>query len=313
MASYNGEKYISKQIDSLLAQTFRDFRLYIHDDSSTDDTLQIIKKYAEKYPDKIFVKQNDENTGGSKYNNLNMMIEYKDDYILLCDQDDIWLPDKIEKSFIKIKEMEKEYGSSTPVLVHTDLTVVNDDLDVISSSYEKMSHKDFEKTRLNYVAALNNAAGCTMIYNRALAELIFAVPASFVMHDWWLTLTAVVYGKMAALKEPTVFYRQHEGNVKGAKKVLSPGYIFYVLTHLKTMSDLINDSYTQADSFVRLHHDKMTKENLELLTAYASIPTLSRLKRIWTVFKYKTFMHGAARKVMQILFLLGNKRQIAKK
>ena len=304
MAAYNGEKYISRQIESLLEQTYREFKIYIRDDRSSDNTYKILKEYAEKYPGFIFVEQNEENTGGTKKNFLGMMIDHKNDYVMLCDQDDVWKPDKIEKSLKLIQEMEKEYGSSVPVLVHTDLTVVNNDLDVISSSYAKMSNKDFCKTSLNYVVALNNVGGCTAIYNRALADLFTAVPESLIMHDWWLSLTAAVYGKIVALKESTILYRQHAGNEKGAKKVLSPSYIYYVLTNLKAMKNLVNESYTQANSFIHLFHARLSEENLELLTAYASIPHLSRKKRLQTVFKYKTFMHGTARKIMQIAFLL---------
>jgi len=308
MAAYNGEKYITRQIESILSQTCRDFKLYIRDDRSTDNTLKIIQDYADKNPGIIFIKQNNENTGGTKKNFLDMMIDIKDDYIMLCDQDDIWLPDKIEKSLKLIREMEREHGSSTPVLVHTDLTVVNNNLDVISSSYKKMSGKNFNKTSLNHVVALNNIAGCTAMYNRALADFFQDVPDFFVMHDWWLSLTAAVYGKIASLKESTILYRQHEGNEKGAKKVLSPGYVFYVLTNLKTMAGLIDDSYAQAGSFVDLHREKLSEEQLKLLAAYASIPGLSRVKRLQTVFKYKTFMHGTARKVMQVIFLLVNRK-----
>jgi len=307
MAAYNGEKHISRQIESLLEQTYRDFKLYIRDDRSTDNTFTIIKEYAEKYPGIFFIEQNEVNTGGTKKNFLGMMIDHKNDYLMLCDQDDVWKPDKIETSLKLIKEVEKEHGSSTPVLVHTDLTVVNDDLGVISSSYAKMSNKDFNKTSLNYVVALNNVGGCTAIYNRALADLLTAVPESFVMHDWWLSLTAAVYGKIGSLGESTILYRQHAGNEKGAKKVLSPGYIYYVLTNLKTMKNLVNESYTQANSFIHMNRDRLSEENLELLTAYASIPHLSRLKKLHTVFKYKTFMHGTARKIMQIAFLLGKR------
>ena len=305
LATYNGERYIAEQIESLLVQSFQDFKLYICDDRSTDNTFSIISNYAAKNPGKIFVSQNEENAGGAKYNFLEMMATHKDDYVMLCDQDDVWMPDKIEKSLAKIKELEVEFGSSVPMLVHTDLSVVDNDLNVISPSYEKMSNKDFSITSLNFVVTMNNVAGCTAIYNRALADLIQATPDFIVMHDWWLSLLAAAFGKIGVVSEPAVLYRQHGDNDRGAKRVLSFKYIFFVLTHLKKMAAMIDDSYKQAGSFLKLYCDKLSKEKSELICAYASIPDLSRAAKLRTVMKYKTFMYGFSRKAAQIVILLG--------
>ena len=307
LAAYNGEKYITGQIESLLLQTYQDFKLYIRDDKSTDSTFSIALKYASENPGKVFAESNETNTGEARFNFIEMMIDLKDDYIMLCDQDDVWQPDKIEKSLDTIQALEDKHGRDTPLLVHTDLNVVNDNLDVISSSYEKMSNKDFRKTSLSFAVTMNNAAGCTIIYNRALGNLIQAKPGFIVMHDWWLTLTAAAFGKIGVISEPTVLYRQHDDNSKGAKKVLSPGYILFVLKNIKTMASMINDSYKQAGSFLETFKDKLTGDQLELLKAYASIPGLSRVKKLRTVFKYKTFMHGVARKTAQLMILLGHR------
>jgi len=317
LATYNGEKYIAGLIESLLSQTIRDFKLYIRDDKSTDDTYTIITGYAEKHPEKIFVSQNEENVGGAKYNFMEMMIDHKDDYVMLCDQDDVWLPDKIEKSLNKIREIEQgierendpESYTTNPVMVHTDLVVVEENLNVISSSYEKMSNKDFEKTSLNFVVTMNNAAGCTIIYNRALADLIQAMPEFIVMHDWWVSLIASAFGRIGAIHIPMVLYRQHEDNESGAKKVLSLKYIYYVLKNLKKMSLMIDDSYEQAGVFLRIYEDLLSADKQKLLRAYSSIPYYSRRKRFQTVKKYKTYMHGFARKVAQRMILMRNREK----
>jgi len=183
LASYNGENYIAEQIESLLAQTEKDFKLFIRDDKSTDETFSIAQGYERKYPGKIFAMQNSENTGGAKRNFIKMMIEHKDEYVMLCDQDDVWLPDKIEKSLEKIREMEEYYGTSMPILVHTDLKVVDEGLNVISHSYEAMANTSFKNNALRNLLTMNIAAGCTALYNRALADIIQAEPSYFVIHD----------------------------------------------------------------------------------------------------------------------------------
>lgn len=303
LTTYNGEKYIAEQIESLLSQTFQEFKLYICDDRSTDGTYDIISNYAQSNSGKIFVVRREKNTGGSKYNFMKMMQDHKGDYVMLCDQDDVWLPDKIEKSYAMMKEMENEHGATMPILIHTDMTVVDENLEMISQSYEKMARKDFTKHSAEFVVTMNNTTGCTAMYNRSLAELIRAEPGYFVMHDWWLTLIAATMGKIGVVKEPTILYRQHGSNDSGAKNVISAGYIYYVMTHLRKMAGMIQDSYRQAGSFLEQYKNDINKKDLELFEAYSSMVGLSAFKKLRIILKYKTLMTGFARKTMQIVLL----------
>jgi glycosyltransferase involved in cell wall biosynthesis len=308
LASYNGEKYIKEQIESLLAQTMQDFKLFINDDRSTDGTFAIISKYAEMYPEKITASQNEGNSGGAKHNFMKMMIKHKDDYIMLCDQDDVWLPEKIEKSLKKIREMEALYGKGTPLMSYADLAVTDENLNVIAPSYQKMSNKCFSKNAVRNLLTMNVAAGCTQIYNRALADLFSAEPVFMEAHDWWAALTVSVFGKADTVPEPVILYRQHGNNDIGAKKTLSFRYILYVVKNLDKMTGIINGSYRQAGSLLQLYGPILSEAQKEMLGAYASVPSLSRMGRLGTVFKYKTFMHGTARKTAQIMILLKERR-----
>jgi len=304
LPTYNGEKYIAEQIESLLSQTFQDFIVYIRDDRSSDKTYSIIQEFAGKNPGKFIISRNEKNTGESKINYFNMMIDHKDDYVMLCDQDDVWLPDKIEKSLKKIREAEGIYGLQTPMLVYTDLTVVNENLKITAHSYEKTANKNFEKNSINSAVTMNNAAGCTSIYNRALAEKITGIPEFYVMHDWWIYLTASCLGKPCVIRESTILYRQHGDNDSGAKNVLSLNYIRNILSNLNKPASMINDSYRQAGAFLKMYKNDLTGEKAELLYSYASLSKASRIKKIRTIIRYKTFLHGIARKVFQIIILL---------
>ena len=301
LAAYNGEKYITGQIESLLSQTYRDFRLYIRDDKSTDGTFSIISEFAADNPGMIFAETNETNTGEARFNFIKMLIDFKDDYIMLCDQDDVWLPDKIEKSLKMIKTLEDKHGRDTPLLVHTDLKVVNDDLDVISSSYEKMSNKDFRKTSLNSTVTMNNAAGCTIIYNRALGNLIRAKPGFIVMHDWWLTLTAAAFGKTGVISEPTVLYRQHDDNELGANRRTPSAHLLHKVFNFGEVKETLERTYRQADSFLILYKAMLTPNDMALITAYASIPHKRKMEKVRILFRYKTWKNGFIRKFAQIL------------
>lgn len=307
LACYNGERYIEEQIESLLNQTFSDFKLFIRDDKSTDATYPLICEYAKRYPEKIFVSQNRENTTNAKYNFINMMTEHKDDYVMLCDQDDVWLPDKIEKSLAKIRELESQYGKSVPLLVHTDLKVVDKDLNVISPSYVKMSKTDFGKNALNNLLTRNVAAGCTQIYNRTLADLLYAAPDFIIIHDWWTTLIASAFGKIQAVRESTILYRQHENNSIGAKKTYSFAHLRYRLTNHKKWRKTYNDTYKQAESLLNMYRGRLSREQSALLSDYASMPERSAWGKLRVLSRHRAFMYGI-RKFGQIFIILTEKR-----
>ena len=134
LAAYNGEKYIARQLESLLEQTCQDFTLRICDDCSTDRTADIIYHYAKRYPNKIVFTVNEKNSGSAAFNFFKLLQNSTADYVMFCDQDDVWFKDKVELSLEKIRQAEDNYGSGTPILLHTDLTVTDGELNTISPS-----------------------------------------------------------------------------------------------------------------------------------------------------------------------------------
>ena len=301
LAAYNGEKFIREQIDSLLAQTVQDFKLFVSDDRSTDSTDAILRDYARAWPEKIFVSRRQENTGSPKHNFTRMMIEHKSDYVMLCDQDDVWLPDKIEKSLREMQAMERLYGSDLPIAITTDLSVVDAELRLIAESCARFMNGDGVKTSLSSVIVQCPLTGCTAMYNRALADLIRAEPDYMVMHDWWLALAASAFGKIGRIPEPTVLYRQHGENNTGAKNMRSLKFIVYKMTHSEEMKSAIDNTYTQARSFLEVYRDDLLEHQRQLLETYISVPGMNKWKRARTIWKLRTLKQGVKRKVAQFI------------
>ena len=304
LASYNGEKYISEQIESLLNQTYKDFIIYITDDCSTDGTYEIEKEFEQKYPEKIRLKKRDKNSGNAKFNFFDMMYEHRnDEYIMLCDQDDVWKKNKIEETYKKIKSVEKKYGKNTPVLVHTDLTVVDEKLNVISQSYKKMMYANYDRTALNNIIIQNTVTGCTAMYNNALAKLLRPVDGYFEMHDWWLAVMASAFGKIEHLDIQTIFYRQHKNNSVGVRNMRS---IKFVINYMKKVSEIkwaLNITYMQSESFYAAYGDILSKEQKKLLIEYCKIPEMKKLKKIYTIFNLNTFKNGLVRNIGYIIYI----------
>ena len=300
MASYNGEKYIAEQIESVMQQTEQDFVLYINDDCSTDNTYHIASQYAQKRPDKIILTQNAKNTGNPKFNFIQMMIRRRDNYLMCCDQDDIWLPEKIATALAKMRDMEKKYGEATPLLVHTDLTVVDESLQLIAPSFKTMIGTA-EIHELRELLLQNNVTGCTVIYNRALAEYLTRQPSDFVMHDWWLALVAMCFGKTGYIGEPMILYRQHSNNMMGAQNVKQLQSKFDRLSQPGKIHDNLYEFYRQCGSFLDTYNTLLSDEQRDLFSVVSQLPEKRKAQRIITFYRMRLFRKGFLRKASQIL------------
>lgn len=214
LATYNGENYIKEQLDSILNQTYTDFRLLISDDMSTDGTYKILKDY-EKKDERITVFKQEKNLGVvSNFEFLLSKVQNK--YYAFSDQDDIWNNDKLEKT---ISKLEKENAD----LVFTDLEVVDNNKNTIYKSYWEL--KEFKDKILKYnsfeALYLNNyVTGCTIVAKADTIKKCLPLPktSKFVLHDYWMALIISQSGKIVFLEEPTIKYRQHKNNKVGSKK-----------------------------------------------------------------------------------------------
>jgi hypothetical protein len=149
----------------------------------------------------------------------------------------------------------------------------------------------------------NIICGCTVAYNRALAELVRAEPAFMIMHDWWLGLIAAAFGKIGHLDDQTVLYRQHGRNEIGARDVRTFSYKLYKLTHGGEVRQVFNQTYEQARSFLRLYRPLLNEKQKALLSAYIQIPAHNKVVRFITINRLGVLKYGIARKIANFLFI----------
>ena len=284
LAVYNGEKYLKAQIDSLLNQTVKDIKIIIRDDGSTDNSPFIINEYCKKYS-QIVSKLSGKATGSAKCNFAELLYNCDDDYIMFCDQDDVWLPQKVEKTITAMKSAEGE-NRETPVLVHSDLKVVDQDLNVISNSFFEFQRLNQDSITLPKLLVQNYVTGCTVMINRALKQKCGKIPNECVMHDWWLALTAQLFGKIVCISEPLMLYRQHSGNQVGAKASYGIALIKRKLATLNKVRENYNATYSQAQAILDKYADQIENQERKLLEIYISIPHKNKFKRIHLVRKY---------------------------
>jgi glycosyltransferase involved in cell wall biosynthesis len=301
LASYNGEKYITEQIESILNQTYKDWFLYIKDDCSTDNTVKIINAYEKRYKDKIKVIVSDKPSGSAKDNFFSILQYSKSDYIMTCDQDDVWIPEKIEITYNKMKEAENAY-KEIPILVHTDLKVADENLNVISDSLLKMQNLDSSRDKLNNLLVQNIVTGCTVMVNRKLLDYIKTIPKYAIMHDWWMALIASSLGKIEFIEKPTVLYRQHKYNDVGAKDVNSANYILKRLSNINDIKKSISDTYLQSEEVLNSLGNLIDKNNYLLVNQYSLMTKFNKVKKILILLKYKLWKNSLMRVLGQIIF-----------
>lgn len=213
LATYNGGRYLREQLDSLFQQTLKDWTLYVHDDGSADQTCEILKEYAKRYDNLIVLDYPSQH--GAKDNFLSLLQKVDADYYLFCDQDDKWVADKIEKQMAVMEETERG-NPGKPVLVFSDLFIVDGDLNQIGTMWKQENIRPEHLTTFDEGGALEFVTGCTMLFNKQAKGVTVFPAGKAVMHDAWVTLCVLRSGGVVeAIREPLVCYRQHGGNVLG--------------------------------------------------------------------------------------------------
>lgn len=212
LTTYNSVHFLRQQLDSLYAQTYMDWTLYVSDDNSTDQTLDIIDEYARRYGNIVVLDKHPSLKAMGNF--MHLLKEVDSQYYMFCDHDDVWLPNKVENEW---KAMQAIDDPSNPCLVYTNLKMVDKDLNVTSPSFWNSIH--FDPTRFNNLEGeifINHVTGCTMMFNAKAREVSFPIDSIAPMHDWWVAArTYMCHGKVAYVSEPQMLYRKYGDNVTG--------------------------------------------------------------------------------------------------
>jgi glycosyltransferase involved in cell wall biosynthesis len=225
LCTFNGAKYLQEQLQSIAAQSLPPDELVICDDGSTDGTIELLRAFADTSTIPVHLHLGA--SRGGVIANFERAIAYcTGDVIALADQDDAWLPDKLKITVGALRAAQEVHGEDVPLLVHTDLRVVDAAKNVIATSF--WAHQEIRARHRDALAELlleNFVTGCTLVMNRSLRNLALPIPPDAVMHDWWLALVAAAKGKVITLPDVTILYRQHGSNTVGARRRSLAKYI----------------------------------------------------------------------------------------
>jgi glycosyltransferase involved in cell wall biosynthesis len=302
MCTYNGARYLSAQLESIARQTCLPDELIICDDHSTDATPAIVEQFRKTAPFRVRLFHNPVRLGVVA--NFSKAITLTTGrYIALSDQDDIWLPKRLEHSLLTIRTAEESYGPHTPLLVHTDLSVLGESGNIISPSFMRFQNlQHVTSDALRVLLTQNFVTGCTVLMNATLKLSATPIPAPALMHDWWFALVAAAIGKIVFLDEQTILYRQHGSNTIGAVRhsILSTHFILKKWRERPVQLKLLLDQ-TQA-LLDRLEEKKHTPPSL--LLDYLSILQTPGIHTCWKYLRLKFRKQGIFRNLWFLTLLL---------
>lgn len=297
MSVLNGGKYLDEMLASLVAQTYKNWRLLVWNDGSTDDTAAILASWQARHPDLIEVLDNPGNINLGLCGGFTRVLqETTAPYIMVADQDDVWFPEKIECSLSGLCRAQSEYGQNVPLLVYTDMTVVDQNGKIIAPSY-------FEKAGFRHVYELHEiifrsiVAGPTITMTRSLLELALPAPLDARSHDWWFAVTASAFGQIIALPERTMLYRRHGANESELCYLTFHerlnerlGGIWKTLTTpsaaRERLYELLLWNQRIAAATLEQFGDRLTPNQRKMLHDFVQLRNLPPLRRRWAIIRH---------------------------
>lgn len=303
LAVYNGEKFINQQLDSLLNQRSPvAYRILVADDGSSDASPEILKRYASLHHNIVLLIDAQLNLGA--VGRFSWLAEQSTaPYIMFCDQDDVWMPQKLEQTFAAMQAAE-EKNPGIPLLIHTDLQVVDWEMNEAAPSFIELRGID-PNPPMRRLLVENPVTGCTVLINRPLLHLALPFPSNVYMHDWWLALLAKSCGKLIYLPKVTIKYRQHATNSVGIRRVeLRERLVrFWALWGDQSAQIMYDRSHTQAQSLLARAASRMYIQDRKSVEAFAASRHLPVLRKRWHILRGGFLQKHPLRQIMLLLRL----------
>lgn len=291
LAAYNGEKYIRQQIESIRQQTYSNIYLYIRDDGSKDGTVQILQEYEKEERITVIYGENLGHT--PSFMNL---LDYNNEaeYYAYSDQDDVWLPDKIEKAVQQLQKRKKDI----PVLYFSNYDYYNADMEYIKTGNNKILKPSFANSLVEPLAL-----GFTQVFNKKAREILrMEVEYPVYGHDWWTYMICAGMGEVIYDSTPRVKYRRHAQNVSFGGAGFWQKQRKRIQKYLK--NNQFKDMKNQYSNMLEVCGNQMGTLDEELLKAFSADKGLNT--KLIKVFYPKRYRQTVLDEILvRLLFILG--------
>lgn len=273
MATYNGASYIHAQLSSLISQSFTDWRLLVHDDGSTDNTVNIIKNWAEK-DSRIILIEDDVKCGGAAKNFLYLTQFSNAPYCMFCDQDDIWFDNKVETLYNAIVSAPLHI----PVAAYGRSYLWKPDIGIVGVA----GWSSFPNNLKQFICDNGGIQGCSAICNHSAIQYLQNYNGNVAMHDHLLNLVVLVWGHALPVPTPLMLYRQHSANVTGSSPLALPTYKRIWRSLCRATPVIGRKHYDAIGDFYQKYEKEIDIEKRKDFETYLAMPNYSRLCKIRT-------------------------------
>ena len=304
MATHNGARFLEQQLDSIAAQSFSDWHLYIRDDGSTDGTPEILRTFAAHHPECVTIVGSEQGQLGARGNFARLMEVASEPYLAFADQDDVWYPQKLASTLAAMRRTEFCYGPETPVMVHADRRLIDGAGREITPSYWASRGLDASRFRFGTCLSFCLAAGSAMLVNRPLISMALPIPDQARMHDTWLELVAHAFGVVTVTEEIVVDHRRHGANISGSASDNNSRAArrFWarakrLLAGTGTQGRIYAGYLDQAAAFRRQYAMRLDPLDARRLAVFLSLPFRTVPARFWLVWRYDIAPPGLARRL----------------
>lgn len=290
LSTYNGERYLPELLDSITNQTYPFLKITIRDDGSSDNTISIVEKFARARSGVTLIRGT--NIGITRSFFTLLRVADTCGYYAFCDQDDVWLPDKVERAVNAINS----YPVDKPVMYCSAYGLVDEELRPIGKSCRKEIKPGFGNALVE-----NNATGCTIVLNNAARDiLIKKLPKNALMHDWWTYMVISAVGIVTYDPVPSILYRQHASNVLGV--MTSPLGRWKRRMRQYKERDGARLIRQQVCEFYELYKDEMDERTLAMTERFLDDSFVNRIRNLFTSTFYR--QRAIDNLIFKVLYLM---------
>jgi glycosyltransferase involved in cell wall biosynthesis len=291
LATYNAGPWLDPLLESLATQDFAAWRVLVRDDGSTDETPRRLSEWQNRLGERFAIVPGSGARNLGATGNFNAALEASAaPWVMMADQDDIWMPRKISRTLTAMRQAESKFGAGTPLAVFTDAEVMDGASVMIAPSYWRWNHIKLDRLNdLRRIAMDSPALGCTMMVNRALLDVALPIAGDVPYHDWWLGMAAAAFGRLIPLHEATIRYRRHGGNVT-SDPYLGGAAVARILRSpvvpRQRLQRLIGQTAAQSRAFVDRYREQLRPRDFAALDCLAGLPSRGPLERRLAIFRH---------------------------
>jgi len=281
--TYNGEKFLSQQIDSILKQTLKPDRILILDDHSTDSTLKILSKYNKH--SQIEIHDFDNNVGVVENLKRAIPLLSNNEYIALADQDDIWDIDKLEITYSELLNLEMNH-TSTSCIVFTDARAISESNEVLFDSYFKEIKWNYNYFTLESIFINGGIIGSASLMNYSMFQQLKNLDNNFkIYHDEWFLFISFTFGKKVFIDKSTISHRKHANSLTFHNRHPKNTLLSRILLNLKfiiSSKSLLHDRIITAKCFLAKYQNLLSRYDIDRFNKFIRLHNKSYfIKKIY--------------------------------